>query len=149
MQWIAISLSLLLIPVAHAGIYQCLGPDGVIEYSDRPCGSESTEQRFVPIQYQATNEKELKKEEKSLSISQKQLTIQDKKRSKKKQINHKKLKIQKNKQERLKKRCERLDEKISNIESQLKAGCKLKKANRLKTQLELLESKKAGLSRHE
>jgi hypothetical protein len=149
MGWIWIALGLIVLPVAQAGIYQCVSPEGIIEYRDRPCKPESSEQTFIPIQYQVTDAKQIKKEEKSLKISQKQLTSQDKKIAKKKQSNIKILKNQKNQQERLKKRCARLDEKINHIESQLRAGCTLKKANRLKTQLEVCQSKKADLCANE
>ncbi len=147
--WIGIVLCVVYLPLAHAGVYQCVSPEGVVEYRDRPCQSESNQQTFVPIQYQTTQEKKIKQDEKVLKITQKQVMAGDKKSTRKKKSNYKKLTIEKNKQERLKKRCVRLDEKINHIESQLRAGCKLKKANRLKTQLEDFQAKKAELSTNE
>jgi hypothetical protein len=120
----------------EAGIYQCIGPSGIIEYRDRPCQSPLEAQQFVPIQYHRTNEKQLQKQAKELEIMNKGLMRQQKQKTKIKTQAFKKVKAERLKTERLQRKCMKLNEKINNIESQLRTGCTINKANRLREQLE-------------
>lgn len=133
------------IPSVQAGIYQCVGPAGGIEYRDRPCQSPVEVQQFVPIQYQRTNEKQLKKQDKELDVAYKALVKQHKQQTKVKTKSLKQTKVQKLKTERLQRKCTKLSEKINKIESQLRAGCTINKANRLREQLEVYQTTKEAI----
>ena len=136
-------------PKVWAGIYQCLGPSGVMEYRDRPCQSSSEDQQFVPIQYHRTNEKQVKKQMRDLEVLDKELTQKQKQETTMKTKALKQTKAQKLKNERLQRKCTKLSEKIDKIESQLRAGCKINKANRLREQLEACQATKEEICSYE
>jgi len=130
------------IPIAVAGIYQCVDEKtGVVEFRDKPCVF-SAEQQFLPIQYQKTEEKVVLKQEKEIKIINKDLEKKEKQEERLKERTKKRLEKEQAKAERRKIRCDKLDEKIKHIENQLRQGSKMKRRIRLNEQLAHCEEMK-------
>ncbi len=129
------------VPV-QAGIYQCVGESGVIEFRDKPCQSSLEQQAFLPIKYKKTEEKLARKQEKEIKLINKELDQKEKQSERLKERTKKQQEKESAKAERRKIRCARLDEKIKTIEDQLKRGCKIKRNIRLNEQLAHCENMK-------
>lgn len=128
-----------------AGVYQCIGPSGIVEYRDKPCDSISEAKQFLPIQYHKTHEKQLKKQAKELQEAHLALKHQEKQTLKFHKETLKEIKREQKQIERRQNQCMRLNQKIQHIESQLRAGCKARKIHYLKEQLSDLEGMKQNL----
>lgn len=145
--WIAVDL-MIGFSCVQAGVYQCISPSGTVEYRDRPCDTPQS-QCFLPIQYSKTQAAYLKKQDKELQNINKQLDRQEKQLNRLNKKTAKTITTEKTKQERIKQKCAKLNEKIVHIESQLRAGCKIKKANRLKEELEVCRTMKEKICLYE
>jgi len=131
---------------ANAGVYQCVALDGSIEFRDSPCTpsneSENSTQSFLPIQYSKSDPKTLKIQNKILAKELKAQTLLENKEERSQQKKEKqRLKVAE-KEKRRQMNCLRTQEKIKDIETLLGAGCKPKRFNRLKTELEHCERMK-------
>ncbi len=121
--------------IVTAGVYRCVDQFGTFEFSDRPCLKHSKSQEFLPYVYQRTNKKKNLGEEKENKKIIKQITISEKQRARIHARLQKQMKKEMLKKQRFKERCVKTQEKIQNIESQLRLGCKLRRCQRLKQDL--------------
>jgi hypothetical protein len=118
---------------ARAGVFRCLGKEGIYEFQDRIC--DSTEQEtFLPYMYNATDPNSqdhgVRRE---LSGLKKEKTYQKKQREKiraQKQLEKEALK-----DKRREIRCKRTQEKIQIAEQRLRLGCRALHCIRLKEQI--------------
>lgn len=119
-----------------AFVYQCVSSEGSIEYRDSPCLKADQTQSTLPIQY--SNERSnLKTEVSKGSLQTEKKTLIAQRKAERLRIRTEKLaKLSENKAQKRKERCAKLNEKIERIEAELRAGCKLKRFNRLKTELD-------------
>jgi hypothetical protein len=120
----------------QAGLYQCIGNDGTLEFRDKPCTTTSEDQTFMPVKYKKTEVKVLQQEEKKLKKSLKE---QDKEERRETRIKLKNQKLQEKsiaKAKREEARCLRIKEKIKAIEDRLRFGYSSKRCNSLRRQLE-------------
>jgi len=140
--WIIILLVFSCCASVQAGIYQCMGESGVIEFRDKPCQSSLEQQAFLPIKYNKTEEKSARKQEKEIKLINKELDQKEKQTDRLKERTKKQQEKESAKAERRKIRCARLDEKIKTIEDHLKQGCKIKRSMRLNEQLAHCEKMK-------
>jgi len=118
-----------------AGVYRCIDQSGIFEFSDRPCLSNVKKQVFLPYVYHRTRKTETALKTHELQKEIKQLAILEKRRFCMQVRLQKQMKKEAAKKERLKIRCTKTREKIKNIESQLRLGCKLRRCQRLKREL--------------
>lgn len=129
---------------AFAGVYQCLGANGQIEFRDYPCQSSLDTEHFLPYVYEGTDEKKRIKEEKALKKRHQQLQKAEK-RHMQAQAREQKAEEKKALQsKRYALRCNAAQEKIKLIEKKLKFGCKIRRCDSLKQQLaqyELMKQK--------
>lgn len=134
-----------------AFVYQCVSQNGKIEYRDAPCISPLQTQSYLPIQYSNKQSEasqygasvknpsliqESKNKESKNKIASKKEASAKRKEARLKAKEEKLAEQNANKEKRRKERCAKLDEKIDRIESELRLGCKLKRFNRLKQELE-------------
>jgi len=119
-----------------AGVYHCIDQFGIPEFSDRPCFRHSHTQDFLPYIYQRTPSEKEHPVKKELAKTQKQLIALERKRILQNVRLQKQMKKEALKKARLQKRCVRTEEKVKIIENQLRLGCKLRRCQRLKLDLE-------------
>lgn len=124
---------------AFAGVYCCTKPDGKFEFRDTPCQTSLENQTFLPLSYEKTDPKQIKKQEAELKKTQQQLAHLQKKQASSQKRQIKQWQLEQDKAERQKMRCLRVQEKMGLLESQLRQGCKLKKSIRLQAELEQAE----------
>ena len=140
-----------------AGVYRCMDENGVVEFRDKACENTAQEQMFLPYIYERTeqakhrNNGHTKKSVRAMANTwegqsaksnlanpsskvQKILELEEQKRLRQETRLQKKSEKEALKKERRVLRCKSTEEKLRNIESQLRAGCKPKKCNRLKEQ---------------
>jgi len=109
-----VMLWMLLAPSIHAGVFRCTDPTGHMVFRDTPCESALERQEVLPYESQPTSAKVVREEEREAKAILKQAEKEEKK------------------QERLSVRCERTREKITEIEAELRVGCKVGRCQRLK-----------------
>jgi len=123
---------------SFSGVYRCIDENGVIEFRDKACENTAQEQLFLPYVYERTKQNKVnepnEKGRKNSVKMQKLLEAEEKKRLTLETRQQKKSEKEVLKQARRALRCKNTEEKLKNIESQLHAGCKIKKMNRLKEQ---------------
>lgn len=123
-------------PVAMAGVYHCINQAGVREFSDKPCFKSSVSQEFLPYIYQRTLKAEIQSSKKENVKKTKQPDALEKKRLRQNARIQTQIKKEAMKKSRLQIRCVRTEEKVKVIENQLRLGCKLRRCQRLKRELE-------------
>jgi hypothetical protein len=121
--------------IVTAGVYRCVDQFGTLEFSDRPCLNHSKSQAFLPYVYQRTNKKKNLNEERENKKIIKQIAVSERQRVHTHTRLQKQIKKETLKKQRFKERCVKTQEKIQNIESQLRLGCKLRRCQRLKRDL--------------
>lgn len=121
----------------------------MVEYRDRPCEVGPETQAFLAIRYHTTELRPLKQQAKTLENLNKALKAEEKQIARLNKKNLKAIEREKAEKERRQKKCVQLNEKIKQIESQLRVGCKLKKANRLKEELEIYRARKEKVCAYE
>ncbi len=125
-----------------AGVYHCVDGAGTLEFSDRPCLEHSKKQEFLPYLYERTRNKESRLQKnatvKTVKRAQaiKQLAMIERKQARANARTQKQLKKEAVKKARLQERCLKTQEKVKVIESQLRLGCKLRRCQRLRQDLE-------------
>lgn len=125
--------------VVWAGVYRCVGETGVVEFRDKPCQSTAEAQDFLPYVYEPSNEKIIQQKEKALEHTKERLAVQARKQARAQARESKAAEEALLKAERRAARCTRTQEKIKEIEALLREGSKVRRFNRLKTQLSELE----------
>jgi SET domain-containing protein len=139
MRFFCICLLSLVSSVAYAGIYQCVGSSGIVEFRDKPCQTSLEEETFLPIRFFRTDHKKSDEEEKKekrqsknqdKKLAAKKMREERKEASVKKNLQNKKIKEElKTKNRKL--RCQKLDDKLKIIDEQLRQGTNIKRFKRL------------------
>jgi hypothetical protein len=129
---------ILIFDVALAGVYRCIDENGVVEFRDRGCEIASEEDDFLPYVYKPTDPNIVLEKEGELHNIQKATQQQRLEEQKKCRLETRQKKAAEKataKAERRLMRCEKTNEKIKQIETELRAGCKIRRCNTLKKQL--------------
>lgn len=137
-KYAVICLILFVVMPVKAGVYQCIKPDGKIEFRDSPCPNSDATQLFLPIAYHKTDaqaEAKTEKQTKQALKSKKQTATLAKKEMRTKQRQEKQVAQETEKEKRRVAKMNGLTEKIKRVETELKSGCKIKRSNRLKKEL--------------
>ncbi|HXH54914.1 MAG TPA: hypothetical protein VNK03_04135 [Gammaproteobacteria bacterium] len=128
----------LVFDLALAGVYRCVDENGAVEFRDRGCEIASQVDDFLPYVYKPTDPNIVFEKEEAMHNTQKAKQKQNLEQKKKVRLETRQKKAAEKataKAERRLMRCEKNSEKIKQIESELRAGCKIRRCNTLKKQL--------------
>jgi hypothetical protein len=120
----------------YAHVYRCTGQTGIRSYQDHPCTDQAIQKAILPIPTTPTDLKIVDKEHKMLLKQDKKLAMAQRKRIRSE--THKRLqaeKIDAKNQKRIQ-QCVHLQEKITQTETQLRQGKRIKRFITLETELE-------------
>jgi hypothetical protein len=138
---------------SFAGVYQCVDPQGNVEFRGSPCATSLDEQTFLPNQSvntptsavsqldsnsfgDSTGNYNNSKYKNDIETKTKKLALQQSKETRKKLQLEKQKEKAAAKEQRRKLHCEKTKEKIQLINSKLRKGAKAKSFNRLKEELQ-------------
>jgi len=139
--WI-VGLGSLFSTVALAGVYRCVGAEGIIEFQDKHCLNSLEAEQFLPYPYQRTSTKTVHLSEKRLQKTQKKVAQLSQQQARKNARQQKQLQKERLRARRNAQHCLKTTEKIKTIDSRLRLGCKLRSCQRLKIEREAYETRK-------
>ena len=143
-----IVFSILFSTVSYAGVYQCVGANGLVEFRDRPC-EQGEAQSFLAYTYEPSDSlktaesiqtaSDFNAENSSIDklSTRKDLEValaKDKQRQREERLAKKAVK-EAEKFKRQQARCHKTEDKIKAIEEELNKGCKHKRQQRLQKEL--------------
>ncbi len=127
--------------LSSADVYRCMGATGAVEFRDSPCEGYLEDQQVVPFPMVTPNEKSAREDKRAFRKIQNYIDREKKKKAREEIKLEKEAEKQFIKEERLAEKCQRAEEKISDVEFELRMGCKVQRCNRLRRELAKQESK--------
>jgi len=127
--------------ILSADVYRCVGSTGAIEFRDSPCEGYLESQQIIPYPTVSPNENSAREDKRVFRKIQNYVDKERKKRIREEIRLEKQAEKEFKKEERLAEKCHRAKEKVSDVEFELRMGCKVQRCNRLRRELAKQESK--------